>query len=106
MWHEGQSRNAHIVAYLLTVGPIPEGLELDHKCKVPFCVNPAHVEPVTHQENMRRAVEQLSRGSSNRKKTHCPAGHPYSPENTVFQNGDERVCLTCGRRRDKERRAR
>lgn len=45
---------AHRVAYELWVGPIPEGMELDHRCKVRACINPAHLEPVTHAENMRR----------------------------------------------------
>lgn len=48
---------AHRVAYELLVGPIPEGLELDHLCRVRRCVNPEHLEPVTHAENVRRAQE-------------------------------------------------
>lgn len=51
-------RNAHRFAYELSVGPIPEGLELDHLCRNRRCVNPAHLEPVTHSENMRRGVER------------------------------------------------
>lgn len=45
---------AHRFAYELLVGPIPEGLELDHLCRNPACVNPAHLDPVTHRENVRR----------------------------------------------------
>ncbi len=51
----GETRLTHRVAYEANVGPIPEGLELDHLCRVTNCVNPDHLEPVTHAENMRRA---------------------------------------------------
>lgn len=51
------NRMAHRVAYELMVGPIPAGMEIDHfACNNPSCVNPAHLKPVTHLENMRRAV--------------------------------------------------
>src|SRR4051812_48054279 len=56
----GRFAKPHRVAYELFVGPIPEGLEIDHVCRNPSCVNPRHLEPVTHVENMRRA-----------RKTHC-----------------------------------
>lgn len=47
---------AHRYAYEALVGPIPEGLQLDHLCRVRRCVNPAHLEPVTARENVRRGV--------------------------------------------------
>jgi hypothetical protein len=46
---------AHRIAYELARGAVPEGLELDHLCRHPYCVNPDHLEPVSHAENMRRA---------------------------------------------------
>jgi hypothetical protein len=46
---------AYRVAYELAVGPIPRGLHLDHLCRVRPCCNPAHLEPVTHAENLRRS---------------------------------------------------
>ena len=49
-----QTKRAHRLAYELMVGPIPDGLELDHLCRVRNCVNPAHLEAVTHQENVLR----------------------------------------------------
>jgi hypothetical protein len=83
---------AHAAAYELLVGPVPEGLELDHLCRTPLCVNPAHLEPVTHAENMRRA------GAA---KTHCVHGHEYTPENTRIGGRGERKCLTCERTRNR-----
>lgn len=58
---------AHRVAYEYLVGPIPDGLELDHLCRNVLCCNPAHLEPVTHQENMRRAAA----ARVERKCEHC-----------------------------------
>ena len=53
--HNGESTVAHRVYYERIVGPVPEGMELDHLCRVRRCVNPDHLEPVPHSENMRRA---------------------------------------------------
>lgn len=50
-------RGTHIVAYVETYGPVPEGLVLDHLCERPICCNPDHLEPVTQAENLRRARE-------------------------------------------------
>lgn len=58
----GHKINAHRAAYQFTVGPIPDGLELDHLCVNPPCVNPDHLEPVTHAENLRRAREGAQTG--------------------------------------------
>lgn len=83
---------AHRVAYEICVGPIPDGLEIDHLCRNPSCVNPAHLEPVTHIENIRRG----NAGQFWREKTHCPHGHEYTPENTQRYHG-RRFCLQCKR---------
>lgn len=58
----GKLRCAHCVTYELYVGEVPEGLELDHKCRIPCCVNPDHLEPVTHAENVRRGLAGILRG--------------------------------------------
>ena len=94
----GGTTKAHRVGYELIVGPIPQGLELDHLCRVRACVNPAHLEPVTHLENMRRGAPAT--------KTHCKRGHEFTPTNTRFR-GRWRYCRRCAAdasRRYKSRR--
>lgn len=102
---DGRNMAAHRVAYEWLVGPIPEGLELDHLCKVRHCVNPAHLEPVTHKENTARGDTITARASA---KTHCPRGHVLAGENLVpssLRNG-RRDCLACSRLRAAEYRKR
>ncbi len=94
LYDNKKRRFAHIVAYELQKGAVPLGLELDHTCRVHCCVNPDHLEPVTHAENVRRGIA----GWQHRAKTHCPKGHEYSPENT-FRAPQGRACVTCLRDR-------
>ena len=84
----------HRVVYENLVGAIPEGLSLDHLCRIKRCINPAHLEPVTHAENVRRG----NAGVYNSLKTHCPKGHEYTEENTHIgrkNNSVLRGCRTC-----------
>lgn len=85
---------AHRLSYMIFVGPIPEGLVLDHLCRVRHCVNPKHLEPVTVKENTNRGIQAERSGCHQRAKTHCPQGHPYADENLYVQGG-ARVCRTC-----------
>ena len=95
--HEGKVRLAHRVAYSLAIGPIPEGLTIDHLCRQPSCINPDHLEAVTQGENNRRGTTY----DFQRAKTTCPKGHPYS--HTVVAKGyTERRCREC--HRDAQRR--
>lgn len=89
----GERPGAHRLSYELFVGPIPEGLELDHLCRTRCCVNPDHLEPVTQRENGRRG---FSAPAINARKTHCPEGHPLSGDN-VRIDGHTRRCVTCYR---------
>lgn len=90
-----QTRKAHRVAYEELVGPIPDGMELDHLCRVTRCCNPAHLEPVTHRVNTRRGDQ----GQWQKVKTHCPKGHPYSGDNLVVHASapNHRRCRACMR---------
>lgn len=91
IWVAGRLALAHRVAYELMVGPIPEGLELDHLCCNPGCVNPAHMEPVTHRVNTLRGE---SPSAKNAVKTHCPAGHLYDEAN-IYRRPDRPSCRRC-----------
>ena len=88
----GQFRGegAHRTTYKIYHGPIQEGLQLDHICRVRCCVNPHHLESVTLQVNVARGEVVIT----NRSKTHCANGHEYSPENTGHYK-NERYCKVC-----------
>lgn len=92
-------RRAHRFAYEAVIGPIPKGLQLDHLCRVRNCVNPAHLEPVTGRENLRR--EAAARPA----RTTCKHGHLLTEENTYLHNG-VRSCRTCRRQHERDRRSR
>jgi HNH endonuclease len=95
---------AHRWGYEHLVGPIPEGLELDHLCRNRSCVNPAHLEPVTHLENVRRGLVRLN-GQREREKTHCPAGHLYDEKNTHVNDRGWRRCRACNAAQTRRRKA-
>jgi hypothetical protein len=87
---------AHRVSYEWAKGPIPDGMELDHLCRNPACVNPDHLEAVTHGANLHRSDSVTGKRSA---KTECPRGHPYDEANTYIYTDRKgyphRQCRTC-----------
>ena len=92
---------AHRFAYLLLVGPIPPNTELDHLCRVRACVNPGHLEPVTHRENTLRGDTIVAAFAL---RTHCKNGHEYTVTNTGPGPGSSRTCRACRRVNEAKRR--
>ncbi len=100
----GQPRiKAHRAMYLVLVGDIPDGLELDHLCRNTACVRPSHLEPVTHRENVRRGAASAPLLV---RATHCKYGHSITGDNMMWRYRDGRPrlsCATCTRERDRLR---
>lgn len=87
-WTGSTMAIAHRWSYEHFVGPIPSGFVIDHLCRNRACVNPAHLEAVTFNENVRRGARA--------RQTHCKHGHEFTPENTYLGCG-ARQCRTCQR---------
>lgn len=100
-WNGKKPIYAHRFSYEMHRGLIPAGLQLDHLCRVPCCVNPDHLEAVTASENILRGNR-----NGNQNKTHCPQGHPYDGKNLYRIPDGRRDCRECTRRRGREYRAR
>jgi hypothetical protein len=94
----GQHHYAHRFAYELLVGPIADGLTIDHLCRRPLCVNPSHMEPVTRAENRARAPISGA-AKQHAAKTRCDAGHPLIETNLLASSSGGRRCKICARRR-------
>lgn len=102
--YHGRTCYVHRLLYEHFVGPVPEGMVLDHvHCDNPPCANWAHLQPTTNTQN-------VSRKHRNGSKTHCKNGHPLSGDNLIVQKlrGSymARVCRTCRIEYDKQRWAR
>lgn len=88
---------AHRLSYELLIGPIPDGLQIDHLCRVRNCVNPDHLEAVTQLENIRRAPQVSG--------AYCKHGHERTPENTYVRKDRPgyRHCRVCAREAKRRR---
>ncbi len=92
----GQVIAAHRYVYQKLVGPIPEGLQIDHLCRVRHCVNPKHLEPVEPVVNTRRSP--VAPAAIRGRRTHCDKGHPFAGENLRWRNRRgimSRICVEC-----------
>lgn len=89
---------AHRVSFTIECGQIPEGLQIDHICKVRKCVNPAHLESVTQRENILRGGGM---SAIHARQTHCCRGHEFSEANTIIDTLGRRVCRICRRAKSK-----
>lgn len=97
----GRDVRAHRYAYETLVGPIAPSLTLDHLCRIPACVNPSHLEPVSSRENTLRGETVTA---ANAEKTHCDSGHELVGENLYVTPDGRRQCRAC--RAEAHRRAR
>lgn len=94
----GKARAVHREAYRAWIGPIPEGMTVDHLCFTPHCTNPTHLQLLPNKENAGRHRVSVT--------THCTRGHELTPENTrVMPNGRKR-CRHCTRVSERNRRRR
>jgi hypothetical protein len=93
---------AHRFSYELAVDAIPEGMQIDHLCRNTRCVNPAHMEVVTQQENLRRGT---GASALNAAKNECKNGHPFDLFNTYFDANGWRHCRACMKEREQKYRA-
>lgn len=98
--HGGWRMLAHRFSYENTYGPIPPGLTIDHLCFNPRCVAPHHLEAVSLRTNILRGN---GFAAIHARKTCCPQGHEYTPDNTRISVKGSRICRACERQKARER---
>ena len=89
---EGRLQSAHRVSYVVFVGPLKKNLTIDHKCRVPSCINPDHLEAVSMRENILRGN---GLAAIQARQTYCKRGHPLSGANLYMEPGGRRRCRAC-----------
>ncbi len=106
--NQRRTMSAHRWAYTCLVGPVPDGMTIDHICNNPPCVNAVHLRIASQQENILRGN---GLAAQNAQKTHCPHGHPYDEQNTYWKPIEDgsrwgRICRICSRKSDRKYKAR
>lgn len=99
--YQNKGRLVHRFSYEWHVGPIPEGLQIDHLCRNRHCCNPQHLEAVTPRVNTLRGHTIVA---ANAAKTVCPLGHPLSGDNLYLKPGRHRICIACRKLQSKKYR--
>jgi hypothetical protein len=105
-WLDGRTRNVHTLIYEAFYGPVPEGFQVDHLCRVTDCLKPGHLEAVTPRTNVLRS---LNLAAQNAAKTHCPKGHLLAGDNLRKSDLDlygHRNCRICRNENQRQRRLR
>ena len=108
IWVSGRKKKATRVSWEIHNGkPFPEGMSACHSCDNPRCVNPNHIWPGLHQENMADASNKgrLSgkKGPQKNKATHCIRGHKFTDETTIIKSSGYRACAICAQAFNKAR---
>jgi hypothetical protein len=93
----GKNKNAHRWAYILFVGSVPDGYEVDHLCRVKLCVNPRHLQAIPKAANLAQRIWPAPSPC-------CPSGHLYDDRNTGRTKRGSRYCRACARDRMAEKR--
>lgn len=105
-WFRGGKHGVHRIAWILAHGEIPDGMHVMHACDNPPCCNIDHLSLGTAADNQADKARKGRARNQNAGKTHCPQGHPYTPDNTYVMPRGARVCRTCKRLHARQYRAR
>lgn len=92
---------AYRYAYEIALGPIPAGLDVDHRCRNRACVRPSHLRAVTHRVNLLASTNHAALRAA---QTHCKRGHIFDAINTIRAKNGTRKCRTCKRAADRAAR--
>ena len=104
-YYQGRQQRAHRISYEMAVGPIPDGVVIDHLCRNRACIRPGHLEAVTQRENILRGAAP---SAAYAVATHCKSGHPLSGDNLILRSSRKsggRECQACKREADAWHRA-